>query len=150
MIIIYAMIAHFLCEKCFLVCKNCFLKVDHLYILWCLSHKKSPVSHSRKDKNPVISTFSVYNRFQSDSSFCPFFHLFRKHKKNLHLTMEVFCRGRRIRTLNKGFGDPRVTITPCPYAFRARELYRKTEGLSRPLQFKFLINELWIYDIMTV
>ncbi len=25
-------------------------------------------------------------------------------------------RGRRTRTLNKGFGDPRVTITPCPYA----------------------------------
>ena len=25
-------------------------------------------------------------------------------------------RGRRTRTLNKGFGDPRVTITPCPFA----------------------------------
>ena len=29
-----------------------------------------------------------------------------------------YGRGRRTRTLNKGFGDPRVTITPCPYAVR--------------------------------
>ena len=27
-------------------------------------------------------------------------------------------RGTRIRTQNKGFGDPRVTITPCPYGTR--------------------------------
>lgn len=35
-----------------------------------------------------------------------------------------FGRGRRTRTLNKGFGDPRVTITPCPYEHAL--LYRDT------------------------
>ncbi len=41
-----------------------------------------------------------------------------KHRKSPEtLTLQGFpCgRGRRIRTLNKGFGDPRVTITPFPY-----------------------------------
>ena len=32
-------------------------------------------------------------------------------------------RGRRTRTLNKGFGDPRVTITPCPYVLSNRIHY---------------------------
>ena len=40
-----------------------------------------------------------------------------------------FVRGRRIRTLNKGFGDPRVTITPCPYQQRVK-LYEKRAALS--------------------
>ena len=48
-----------------------------------------------------------------------------------------FGRGRRTRTLNKGFGDPRVTITPCPYVLRTQELYLKTEGLSIALILNF-------------
>lgn len=34
-------------------------------------------------------------------------------------------RGRRTRTLNKGFGDPRVTITPCPYMPAGESLTNK-------------------------
>ena len=50
-------------------------------------------------------------------------------KKYLHKAEVFICRGRRIRTLNKGFGDPRVTITPCPYRQRLR-LYGKRAALS--------------------
>ena len=37
-------------------------------------------------------------------------------------------RGRRIRTLNKGFGDPRVTITPFPYNLCNRDEYKRKWG----------------------
>ena len=42
----------------------------------------------------------------------------------------LYGRGRRIRTLNKGFGDPRVTITPCPFG-NNMELYTSFPFLSR-------------------
>ena len=41
------------------------------------------------------------------------------NKKAAHLNeskQATYGRGRRTRTLNKGFGDPRVTVTPCPSA----------------------------------
>ena len=44
-----------------------------------------------------------------------------------------YGRGRRTRTLNKGFGDPRVTITPCPYA-SARTVSRQQGILYRDLR----------------
>ena len=40
----------------------------------------------------------------------------RKALKRKRLKTLSFSRGRRTRTLNKGFGDPRVTITPLPFA----------------------------------
>ena len=49
------------------------------------------------------------------------------------IALKTIGRGRRIRTLNKGFGDPRVTITPCPYAGLPCEriiLYRNMIFLS--------------------
>ena len=49
-------------------------------------------------------------------------------------------RGSKTRTHNKGFGDPRVTITPCPYVLRTNELYRKTAMMSIVLLFKFPPN----------
>ena len=43
------------------------------------------------------------------SSFCK-----KRIKKSVAFATDLFGRGRRTRTLNKGFGDPRVTITPYP------------------------------------
>ena len=43
------------------------------------------------------------------SSFCK-----KRIKKSAAFATDLFGRGRRTRTLNKGFGDPRVTITPYP------------------------------------
>ena len=43
-----------------------------------------------------------------------------KEKTQTLATLRSHGRGRRTRTLNKGFGDPRVTITPCPYAHRVQ------------------------------
>ena len=40
-------------------------------------------------------------------------------------------RGRRTRTLNKGFGDPRVTITPCPYVQPSLRTNAIIHGFSR-------------------
>ena len=48
----------------------------------------------------------------------------RKNADSLDSAFSLTGRGRRIRTLNKGFGDPRVTITPCPYEHAL--LYRDT------------------------
>ncbi len=40
----------------------------------------------------------------------------------------VRSRGRRIRTLNKGFGDPRVTITPFPCVSHTRVIIPERAG----------------------
>ena len=39
------------------------------------------------------------------------------------LRNRLYGRGSKIRTHNKGFGDPRVTITPCPYVLSNRVYY---------------------------
>ena len=52
----------------------------------------------------------------------------RNSKPDIGSDLESLGRGRRIRTLNKGFGDPRVTITPFPYATGI--LYRMRGALS--------------------
>ena len=64
----------------------------------------------------------------------------RKRTQPLVETVSFISRGSKIRTHNKGFGDPRVTITPCPYVLRTNELYRKTAMMSIVLFFKFPPN----------
>ena len=46
-------------------------------------------------------------------------------------------RGSKIRTHNKGFGDPRVTITPCPYILSNKHYYT---GFRFTCQYPFLQN----------
>ena len=46
-------------------------------------------------------------------------------------------RGSKIRTHNKGFGDPRVTITPCPYILSNKHYYT---GFRVTCQYPFLQN----------
>ena len=48
-----------------------------------------------------------------------------KEKEPVSFETGSFSRGTRTRTQNKGFGDPRVTITPYPYVAR-RLLYSIT------------------------
>ena len=61
----------------------------------------------------------------------------RKNADSLESTFSWTGRGRRTRTLNKGFGDPRVTITPCPYVLSNRVYYT---GILRLCQYPSLIS----------
>ena len=61
----------------------------------------------------------------------------KKEKPASNRTLVLpFSRGRRTRTLNKGFGDPRVTITPCPYE-SATSLIIVRQPISVKSQFLF-------------
>ena len=59
--------------------------------------------------------------------------LAKMHKKvDLRYT-DLLSRGTRTRTQNKGFGDPRVTITPYPYALRATfDIIAGRKGIVKP------------------
>ena len=65
-------------------------------------------------------------------------HCVREMKKRFSFSKKrSFGRGRRIRTLNKGFGDPRVTITPCPYCIRNSGIIWKFLPFCQGLFFPF-------------
>ena len=68
--------------------------------------KKVQKSQKKKGKNRNNLSILVL-KYQRQKTM-------RALKHNVHKAL-YHGRGRRIRTLNKGFGDPRVTITPCPY-----------------------------------
>ena len=56
----------------------------------------------------------------------------------------LFSRGRRIRTLNKGFGDPRVTITPFPFGEQWYLITR--EIICQPSFREFIERHEWTSD----
>ena len=62
------MIAHFLCEKCFLVCKNCFLKVYLLYIRKSSKDMKTPSVLGGRGRFPYLFQ-GILTMFFTCSSF---------------------------------------------------------------------------------
>ena len=60
----------------------------------------------------------------------------RKTPENVDSQGVLISRARRTRTLNKGFGDPRVTITPLPY-LTTREIIFKSEQLVKQKVLRF-------------
>ena len=53
-------------------------------------------------------------------------------------------RGTRTRTQNKGFGDPRVTITPYPYALRATfDIIAARQGIVKHFFREILRHHVW-------
>ena len=59
-----------------------------------------------------------------------------KEKTQTLATLRSHGRGRRTRTLNKGFGDPRVTITPCPYVLSNRIHYTGKPWFCQGVSFR--------------
>ena len=60
----------------------------------------------------------------------------RKNAESLDSAFSLTGRGSKIRTHNKGFGDPRVTITPCPYDLATESLYTISGKMSIPFRHK--------------
>ena len=84
---------------------NCVYVYDDRIIVFYNIRSSSP--------SPLSSNPSLLHSLQT-----------KKDSSSDNSDLESLGRGRRIRTLNKGFGDPRVTITPFPCATGV--LYRRS------------------------